>query len=140
MRDGHPLQMTFFRVKPAWPTIAISLVGLSIALATFPPGGLAAALLIAKTVYENLISLDSPHDRAAMRSYEALMRWRSERSDGSSPTVAEMIPLMEPDAPSETQTSKALRRLAELQLVKVTTWGGLGGDLDDPGNRWTTQL
>jgi hypothetical protein len=139
VRNGRPHQMTFFRVKPAWPTIAISLVGLSIALASFPPGGLAAALLVAKTTYENLVSLDSPHDSAAMRSYEALIRWRSERSDGS-PTVAEMIPLMEPDAPSEAQITKALQRLADLQLVKVSTWGGLGGDLDDRGNQWTTQL
>jgi hypothetical protein len=51
-----------------------------------------------------------------------------------------MIPLMEPDAPSEAQITKALQRLADLQLVKVSTWGGLGGDLDDPGNQWTTQL
>jgi hypothetical protein len=139
---GQPVKMRFFRVKEAGATIAINVVGLAIAIAIamLSPGGITNALNIGKAVYDNVVTLERDHDRAAMRCYEAIVLFRAKAAVAGTrlqPTVGDIAPLA---GLSDQEALKAVRTLAGHKIVLVADWGGAQGDLDHPGNRWKIEV
>lgn len=143
--ESLPTTMRFLRVSASWPTVAINLIGLSIALTLASPTAIVPALMIIKTCFDNLVKLERDNDKDAMHCYESIVRWRADncRIDAAEWPTLDGIASQSAQLPSEKaldaqRTQAALKRLEALGLVSVVKWGSAGGDLEDRGNKWKT--
>jgi hypothetical protein len=146
---GLPARMIFFRVRQAAPTMAIYLLGLAVVFTVLPLATAVApaaipTLMVLKTAWENIVKLEGAADSAAMRCYEALLRWQSAHPDGPShATVAELQPLTaigEEEPLAIERLKQGLSHLRDQKLVSVEKWGSDAGRVEDIGNRWTIAI
>lgn len=140
--SGKPSRMRFFRVQESAPALAINTLGLAISVALLSPAAIVPAVTIAKTIWENIVSIEGDHDKVAMRVYDAILIFKASQLDNhqNNPTSRSISDItaaeQEGDRVAVADVLVALRRLCELKLVSVDHWGGVGGDLDHADNRW----
>lgn len=146
-KPGSPLpdKMRFFRVKPAWQTLAINVIALGIAVAIASPAGVVPALTIVKTCFDNLVTLERDGDQDSMLCYEAIVRWKMANVTSPSDATARQIAEQCAELPGNVdldpaRTLAALKRLEELGLLTVSKWGGSAGNLDEENNQWKTTI
>jgi hypothetical protein len=132
-----PNKMRFFKVKSAWNTLAINLVGFVISIAALQPSAVVPALNIVKSVYDNLVTLKSPDDDVAMKLFESLIKLRAVAATelGNSNSAISAAKLINELGVSKDDVFIALGRLKELGLIEPE-WAALVGDIKNPGNNW----
>jgi hypothetical protein len=124
LRADGKRKMWFIRVKDSAPKVVISLVALSLALWLSSPRAITDVAALAYTIYEHIVTLESPQDDDAMSAFEALLKHAAELAVDAR------------DPASHHPTA----RLKAADLAEVVEFGGKGGDYGHEDNRWAHRV
>jgi hypothetical protein len=141
-RDGEVTEITLFGIRDALIAGILPLFGLILATAAGGPLGLPVPFAsLAYALWSKLRILRRPEDADAIDVLEVIAADRNAgirewKSGGvlRSQIVAELENI--PDL----RVIKALEKLYNRHIIKVTRWGGQAEDLPDPHNAWSVRL
>jgi hypothetical protein len=146
-KDGQPESMTFYRITDSWQSTALSLLGLAIALATHShTGPIVPSAGIVLNSWKQLVRLRKPADALEIDTYEALTaalaRLSMRTLSAKQPTALEVFDSRREGSVLSTirDVIDGLKRLKQLSLVEVSSWGGNSGDDANESNRWQPKL
>ena len=146
-KDGEPDSMTFYRIKDSWQSSALSLLGLAIALATHSNAGpIVPSASIVLNSWKQLVTLSKPADALEIDTYEAMIAAFAKLSmrilSAKQPTALEIFDARHVNSviSKASDAIDGLKRLKELNLVEVASWGGNSGDYSHEGNRWQPRI
>jgi len=146
-KDGQPESMTFYRITDSWQSTALSLVGLAIALATQShPGPIVPSASLVLNSWKQLVTLRKPADALEIDTYEALTAALAKLSmrtlSAKQPTALEVFDSRPEGSvlPTARDAIDGLKRLKELNLVEVASWGRNSGDYANELNRWQPKI
>ena len=146
-RNGQPESMTFYRITDSWQSTALSLIGLAIALATQShTGPIVPSASIVLNSWKQLVTLKKPAHALEIDTYEALTaalaRLSMRTLSAKQPTAIEVFDsrLEESVMSTAADAIDGLKRLKELNLVEVTSWGRNSSDYANESNRWQPKI
>ena len=139
--EGEIVRMDFFRIRESKEAIALSLLGLTIGLLLGNPGAVIPAVGLARTVYGNLVTLRSPDNDAALKSYQAILSAKAAAASSGEPrpwypTLKQIH--AETGHTDITQTVNGLTTLLGKRLAEVIEWAGEKDDYTNANNKWNS--
>jgi hypothetical protein len=146
-KDGQPESMTSYRLTDSWQSTALSLLGLAIALATQShTGPIVPSASIVLNSWKQLVTLRKPANALEIDTYEALTaavaRLSMRTLSAKQPTAVEVFDSRLEGSVMSTVADAidGLKRLKELNLVEVASWGRNASDYANELNRWQPKV